>query len=63
MLLATPTSPTIVGGHYPSPCEVADAWNTLHGKEHVKYFDRNRERGIKTFHDDIIKDRLRELRQ
>ena len=63
LLLATPTNPTIVGGHYPSPCEVADAWNTIHGKKHVKYFDKNRERGIKTFHDDIIKDRLRELRQ
>ena len=63
LLLATATNPTIVGGHYPSPCEVADAWNTLHGKKHVEYFDKNIRYGIKTFQDHIIEDRLRELRQ
>ena len=62
LLLATPTNPTIVGGHYPSPCAVADAWNTIHGKEHAKYFEKNRENGITTCCDDVIEFRLRELR-
>ena len=63
LLLATVTNPTIIGGHYPSPCEVADAWNTLHGKKHVEYFEKNRRDGIETCQDGIIEDRLRELRR
>ena len=64
VLLATATKPTIDdGGYYPSPCEVADAWNTHDGKKSVEYFVENRAHGIETFQDGIIEERLRELRQ
>ena len=63
MLLATATNPTIIGGHYPSPSQVADAWNTPDGKNYVDYFCKNRAHGIKTFQDSAIEDRLRELWQ
>lgn len=64
-LLATTTNPTIVGGHYPSPEKIADAWNTPdpEGKCHVDYFCENRKSRIKTFQDCEIEDRLKDLRQ
>ena len=62
-LLATATNPTIVGGHYPSAQQIADAWNSRDGRNHVDYFCKNRAHGITTFEDDIIQARLRELWQ
>ena len=63
-LLATATNPTFVDGdHYPSPCQVANAWNTHDGKDYIDYFCKNRAHGIKTFQDTEIEDRLRELWQ
>ena len=61
LLLATATNPTIVGGHYPSAQQIADAWNSPNGRNYVDYFCKNRAHGIKTFQDDIIQARLREL--
>ena len=61
LLLATATNPTIVGGHYPSAQQIADAWNNPNGRNYVDYFCKNRAHGIKTFQDDIIQARLREL--
>ena len=63
VLLATATNPTIVGGHYPSPEQIADAWNTRDGRNYVDYFCKNRAHGIKTFQDDIIHARLQALWQ
>ena len=61
VLLATATNPTIVRGHYPSPRQIADRWNTSNGKKHVNYFRENQAHGIRTFQDDNLADRLREL--
>ena len=61
LLLATAANPTIVGGHYPSAQQIADAWNSPSGRNYVDYFCKNRAHGIKTFQDDIIQARLREL--
>ena len=60
-LLATATNPTIVVGHYPSSQQVAEAWNTRDGRNHIDYFCRNRAHGLRTSQDDAIADRLREL--
>ena len=61
VLLATATNPTIVGGGYPSAQQIADAWNTPGGKQHVDYFCKNRAHGIATFQDRDIEERLRQL--
>ena len=61
VLLATATNPTIVDGHYPSPEQIADAWNRSDGKNYVDYFCKNRAHGIRTSQDNIIEARLREL--
>ena len=61
VLLATATDPTIEGGDYPSVRQIADAWNTRDGREHVNYFYNNRKKGIETFQDGEIEERLREL--
>ena len=61
VLLATATNPTIVAGRYPSPEQIADAWNSSDGKNYVDYFCKNRAHGIRTFWDNIIEARLREL--
>ena len=58
-LLATATNPTC--DYYPSPREVAEAWDTRKGKKYIDYFCKNRAHGIKTFQDNKIEDRLREL--
>ena len=61
VLLATATDPTIDGGDYPSVQQIAEAWNTPAGKQHVDYFCKNRAHGIATFQDRDIEERLREL--
>ena len=61
VLLATATNPTIVGGDYPSAQQIADAWNTPGGKQHVDYFCKNRAHSIATFQDQDIEVQLREL--
>ena len=59
-LLATATSPTIVGGSYPSAQQIANAWDTHEGKKHINYFLKNKTHGIKTFQDVEIEARLRD---
>ena len=61
VLLATATNPTIVAGRYPSPEQIADAWNSRDGRNYVDYFCKNRAHGIRTYQDNIIEARLREL--
>ena len=61
VLLATATNPTIIGGHYPTPEQIAEAWSTPEGKPHVYYFNNNRRDGIATFQDEEIERRLRAL--
>ena len=61
ILLATATNPTIVGGHYASPQQVAAAWNSRDGRNYADYFCKNRACGIKTFQDDSIQENLRAL--
>ena len=68
VLLATATNPTIVRGGYPSARQIAEAWNTPAGKQHVDYFYKNRESNInnresdiETFQDGEIEECLREL--
>ena len=61
VLLATATNPTIVGGRYPSPEQIADAWKTPGGKQHVDYFSNNRKHDIETFQDREIEEQLRAL--
>ena len=63
VLLATATDPTIGDGRYPCGQQIAEAWNTREGRNYVDYFRKNRAHGIKTFQDDIIEARLRELGQ
>ena len=63
VLLATATDPMIKDGRYPSAQQIADAWNTRGGRNHIDYFCKNRAHGIRTFEDDIIESRLRELWQ
>ena len=58
VLLATATNPTIVRGRYPTAQQVADAWNSRGGTEHVDYFFKNRKHGIQTFEDGIIEAQL-----
>ena len=58
VLLATATNPTIVEGRYPTAQQVADAWNSRDGREYVDYFFKNKERGIRTFEDNAIEERL-----
>ena len=61
-LLATATCPTFnAGGGYPSPPEIAEAWNTVRGRKVTKYFWRNRAHRITTFQDAEIKAKLLEL--
>ena len=61
-LLATATDPTLVNGtRYPSAGEVAEAWDTLKGREHIRYFCDNRKNGIRTFQDADIEEHLRRL--
>ena len=61
VLLATATNPTIIGGHYPTPEQIAEAWSTPGGKPHVYYFNNNRRDGIATFQDEEIELLLRAL--
>ena len=58
VLIGTATNPTIVSGHYADAQQVADAWNTPAGRNHVDYFHNNRENGIRTFQDAEIERRL-----
>ena len=61
-LLATATCPTFNAfGDYPSPPEIAEAWDTVRGRKETKYFWRNRAHRITTFQDDEIKAKLLEL--
>ena len=60
-LLATATNPTIVDSCYPSARDIAEAWNTPKGKDHVDYFCKNRAHGIKTFQDSKIEGCLSSL--
>ncbi len=61
-LLATATDPTLIGGtRYPTASEVAEAWDTLEGREHLRYFCGNRQNGIETFQDGDIEGHLRRL--
>ena len=57
-LLATATSPTIVGGCYPSAQQIANAWNTHEGKKYVDYFLKNKTHRVKTFQDVEIEEWL-----
>lgn len=63
ILLATATCPTICNGRYPTAQEIAAAWNSQRGRDHVDYFRKNRAHGIKTFQDDCIQEHLRALWQ
>ena len=61
-LLATATDPTLIEGtRYPSASKVAEAWDTLEGREHLRYFCGNGENGIETFQDADIEEHLRHL--
>ena len=61
-LLATATDPTLVQGiRYPSTREIAKAWDTPRGREHIHYFCENRKSGIQTFQDEEIEGHLRDL--
>ena len=61
-LLATATDPTLVEGtRYPTPNEVANAWDTSKGRESIRYFCDNRRNGIETFQDEEIAEHLRHL--
>ena len=61
VLFATANDPTIEDGRYPSPEQIADGWNTRSGRDYIDYFCKNRAHGIRTFDDDVIESRLREL--
>jgi len=54
-LLATATRPTLTGTQvsYPTVEMIANAWNADAGN-HVEYFRKNNENGIRTFQDDAI---------
>ena len=61
-LLATATDPTLVErNRYPSASEIAEAWNTPKGRDHVRYFRGNRKNGIETFQDPDIERHLLHL--
>ena len=61
-LVATATDATLVAGtRYPTAGEVAQAWTTRQGSEHIRYFRGNRQNGIFTFQDDDIEEQLRHL--
>ena len=60
-LLATANSPRGCRRGYPSPRQIADAWNTRDGRAEVGYFCKNRDNGITTHQDLDIDARLREL--
>ncbi len=63
-LLATATKPTLCNQKYPSPEQIADAWNTTRGREYICYFLNNKRVGITTFQDEKIEKYLRQaLRQ
>jgi hypothetical protein len=53
VLLATATDPTLSRECYPTPKQIAHAWNN-DDKGNVSYFLKNRECGIHTFQDDVI---------
>ncbi|MDE0112354.1 MAG: hypothetical protein OXI87_10975 [Albidovulum sp.] len=55
VLLAAATVPNFDGDEYPTAKNIADAWKTLKGKDHVDYFCKNRAYGITTFQDNEIK--------
>jgi hypothetical protein len=59
-LLATVTRPTLTGTplSYPTVEMIANAWNADTGN-HVEYFWKNTENGIRTFQDDEIRERMR----
>ncbi len=59
ILLVTANHPTLTGTPlaYPSVETIADAWNCA--GDHVEYFWKNRDCGIRTFQDDGIRARLR----
>lgn len=57
LLLMTATKPTLVGGRYPSPAQIAEAWRA-DSEGHVVYFHNNRYYGITTFEDTLIQDLL-----
>jgi hypothetical protein len=59
-LLATATRPTLTGTplSYPTVEMIANAWNADTGN-HVEYFWKNTDNGIRTFQDDEIRERLR----
>ena len=60
-LLTTANSPLGSRYEYPSPQQIADAWNTEERREELRYFVNNREHGIKTHQDAKIKAKLTEL--
>ena len=61
-LVATATDATLVAGtRYPTAGEVARAWTTRQGSEHIRYFRGNQQNGIITFQDEDIEDQLRRL--
>jgi len=54
LLLATATEPSLMGGRYANPAEIASAWRSA--PHEVYYFHNNRTNGITTFEDaDILK--------
>lgn len=60
LLLGTANDPTLAGTppSYPSVEIISNAWNAAASK-HAEYFWRNGDCGIRTFHDDEIRRRLR----
>jgi hypothetical protein len=57
-LLATANNPTLCNGCYPSAEQIAAAWNTDLGRNHVQYFWKNKGNNIITFQDDEIESYL-----
>ena len=60
LLLATSTKPTIKKGEYPSSADIAGAWTTAKGKEHIDYFLKITAHGITTSQDEDIEDCLKQ---
>ena len=58
LLLATANDPEITASSpsYPTAKAIADAWNRA--GDHVQYFWKNTDNGIRTFQDDEIRQRL-----
>lgn len=50
-VLATTNCPTLTNSRYPSIKEIAAAWLTGKGRDHVQYFHENRRHNIETFQD------------